>query len=130
MKKLILLPLLVIATACFSQDTVKLPTAVAKQVVKDLLDHESLKLQLHLVKEQLELTEKKCLAKDTIIANHRYKFESCEARVELEKQKIDLYKEETKRLKKEYRKLKIKSTFTQIGSGAIIATLAYFLIMK
>lgn len=130
MKKLLFIPLLFISSICFSQDTVKIPIHAAKQIIKDLVDYESVKLQLHLCKEELDLTNKKSQAKDTIIANHRYKFASCEARVELEKQKIELYKEETKRLKKEYRKLKIKSTFTQIGSGAIMATLAYFLIMK
>lgn len=130
MKKLLLLPLLFLAINVFSQDTVKLPTVVARQVVKDLVDYESVKLQLHLCKEQLDLTEKKCQAKDTIIANYKYKVENCEERVRIEKEKVDLYKEETVRLRKEYRKFKLKTTLTQIGSGAIIGTLAYLLIMK
>ncbi len=130
MKKLLLLPLLFLAINSFSQDTVKLPTHVARQIVKDLVDYESVKIQLHLCKEQLDLTEKKSQAKDTIITNYKYKVENCESRVAIEKEKIELYKQEANRLRKEYRKLKFKTTLTKIGSGAIIGTLAYFLIAK
>lgn len=130
MKKLLILPLLVFAINCFSQDTVKLPTAVARQVVKDLVDYESVKAQLKLLKEQMEVMDQVSQAKDTIILNYKYKVENCENRIAIEKEKIELYKEEITRLKKEYRRLKFKTALTQIGSGAIIGTLTYLLIIK
>lgn len=130
MKKLLFIPLMFIASVCFSQDTVKIPIHAAKLIIKDLVDYESVKLQLHLCKEELDLTNKKCQAKDTIITNYKYKVENCESRISIEKEKIELYKNETSRLKKEYRKLKIKNTLNQIGSVAIMTTMAYFLITK
>jgi hypothetical protein len=130
MKKLVILPLLILTFSCFSQDTVKLPTHVAKQIIKDLVDYESVKAQLKLIKEQMDVMDQVSQAKDTIILNYKYKVENCESRIEIEKRIVDLYKQEAIRLKKEYKKLKLKTTLTKIGSGAIIGTLTYLLIVK
>ena len=130
MKKLVIIPLFILAFNCFSQDTVKLPTHVARQVVKDLVDYESVKAQLKLIKEQMDVMDQVSQAKDAIILNYKYKVENCESRIEVEKRIVDLYKQEATRLKKEYRKLKLKTTLTKIGSGVIIGTLTYLLIVK
>ena len=130
MKKLVILPLLIIAFNCFSQDTVKLPTHVARQIIKDLVDYERIKAELKLIKEQMDVMDQVSQAKDTIILNYEYKIENCENRIEIEKKITDLYKQEAVRLKKEYRNLKLKTTLTKIGSGVIIGTLAYLLIAK
>jgi hypothetical protein len=129
MKKLILL-LFLLPNIAFSQDTVKLPTHVAKSIIKDLIDYESVKAQLNLCNEQIKLLEQKINAKDSIITVYTQKMETCKSQIDVEKQKTDLYKESYEKLKKEYRRLKLKLTLNQIGAGVIIGTLTYFLIVK
>lgn len=129
MKKLIIL-LFLFPTIAFSQDTVKLPTHVAKSIIKDLIDYESVKVQLNLCNEQIKLLEQKINAKDSIITVYTQKMETCKSQIDLENQKTDLYKESYEKLKKEYRRLKLKLTLNQIGAGVIIGTLTYFLIVK
>ena len=45
-------------------------------------------------------------------------------------EKVKIYKEENKRLNKEYKRLKTKNTLFNIISGVIIAPLTYLLIIK
>jgi hypothetical protein len=129
MKKLIVL-LFLFPSIAFSQDTVKLPTHVAKSVIKDLIDYESVKAQLKLCNEQIKLLEQKNTAKDSIVTVYAQKMETCKSQIDVEKQKTDLYKESYEKLKKEYRRLKLKLTLNQIGAGVVIGTLTYFLIVK
>jgi hypothetical protein len=129
MKKLILL-LFLFPNIAFSQDSIKLPTHVAKSIIKDLIDYESVKAQLNLCNEQIKLLEQKINSKDSIITVYTQKMETCKSQIDLEKQKTDLYKESYEKLKKEYRRLKLKLTLNQIGAGVIIGTLTYFLIVK
>ena len=114
----------------FSQDTIKLPTHVAKSVIKDLIDYESVKAQLSLCNEQVKLLEQKINAKDSIITVYGQKMETCKAQIDIEKEKTELYKESYQNLKKQYRKLKVKLVLNQIGAGAVIGVLSYLLIVK
>ena len=129
MKKLILL-LFLLPNIAFSQDTVKLPTHVAKSIIKDLIDYESVKAQLNLCNEQIKLLEQKINAKDSIITVYTQKMETCKSQIDVEKEKTNLYKESYDNLKKDYRKLKTKLVLNQIGAGTIIGFLSYLLIAK
>lgn len=130
MKASILIALLFLSVSSFSQDTVKLPIHVAKLVIKDLIEFESVKLQLQACHEELSLTNKKCDAKDTIIANYKGKSKLYESRIAIEREKVDMYRDYSQQLLKDYKKLKVKLRLSQIGSGAIVGFLAYLLIVK
>jgi hypothetical protein len=129
MKKLIVI-LFLCPTIAFSQDTVKLPTHVAKSIIRDLIDYESAKARLVLHIEQIKLLEQKIKAKDSIITVYDQKIETCKLQINTEKEKTDLYRQSYEELKKEYRRLKLKLTLNQIGAGIIIGGLAFFLITK
>ena len=63
-----------------AQDTVKIPTPIAKQIAKELVSCDSLKAIHELTVEQLTLTESKVVLKDSIISNHVQKgimYEEC-----------------------------------------------------
>ena len=64
---LLCLPLLV-----KSQDTIKIPTPIAKQIARDLVSCDSIKALHTLTIEELILTQGKLILKDNIIINCAY----------------------------------------------------------
>jgi hypothetical protein len=129
MKKLLFI-LLLSPLFTLAQDTIKLPTPVAKQVVKDLVSYDSLKAVHTLTVEQLSLTEKKVEVQSNIIKAHEAKFILCEQRVEAEQGKYQVMDNWVKDLQKQNKKLKVKYRFLQIAGTAIISGLAYLYITK
>ena len=113
-----------------SQDTIKLPTPVAKKVVKELVGCDSLKAIHQLTKEQLVLTEAKVSVKDEIIEGHVQKGIMYEERIKNEQQKFEVQKQWIDDLRKENKKLKAKLTFTKITLVAGLGALTYFYITK
>jgi hypothetical protein len=53
-----------------TQDTIKIPTPVAKQMAKDFISCDSTKAILQITKEELLLTQQKVVLKDNIILNY------------------------------------------------------------
>ena len=129
MKKL-LFTLLFIPLFTLAQDTIKLPTPVAKQVVKDLVSYDSLKAVHTLTVEQLTLTEKKVEVQSNIIKVHEAKFILCEQRVEAEQGKYQVMTNWVKDLQKQNKRLKVKLRFIQITGTIIAGGLAYLYITK
>lgn len=113
-----------------AQDTIKIPTPVAKQIVKDLILGDSAKTELVLTKTQLSLTEQKVILKDTIISLHNQKGIMYEDRIKNEQAKFDTQNLFIKDLQKQNKKLKVKLTFTQIASSAVLGGLLYLYISK
>ena len=113
-----------------AQDTIKIPTPVAKQIVKDLILGDSAKTELVLTKTQLSLTEQKVILKDTIISRHNQKGIMYEDRIKNEQAKFDTQNLFIKDLQKQNKKLKVKLTFTQIASSAVLGGLLYLYISK
>ena len=113
-----------------AQDTIKIPTPVAKQIVKDLILGDSAKTELVLIKTQLSLTEQKVILKDTIISLHNQKGIMYEDRIKNEQAKFDTQNLFIKDLQKQNKKLKVKLTFTQIASSAVLGGLLYLYISK
>jgi hypothetical protein len=114
----------------YTEDTIKLPYSVAKQIAKELVGCDSAKAILEVTKEQLTLTESKVVLKDSIISNHVQKGIMYEERIKNEQLKFDTQGKWVDQLRKQNKKLKAKLTFTQITLTGIIGFLTYLYITK
>jgi hypothetical protein len=113
-----------------SQDTVKIPTPIAKQIARELVGCDSTKAILELTKEQLTLTESKVVLKDSIISNHVQKGIMYEERIKNEQLKFDTQGKFVDILKNQNKKLKVKLLFTKITYSTIIGGLTYLYFTK
>ena len=116
--------------ASAQQDTIKLPTYVAKQIVKDLISGDSAKAELKLCNENVTLLEKKVILKDSIISGHVQKGIMYEERIKNEQLKFKTQGKFVDILKNENKKLKVKLVFTKVTLSAIIGGLTYLYITK
>ena len=130
MKKLLFIILLLGSVSVKGQDTIHIPTYVAKQIAKDLVSGDSAIALLGLTTEQLTLTEQKVVLKDSIISNYIKKDSLYEARIKNHETISNLQKQYISDLQKINKKLKVKLTFTKVVLGAIIGTLGYLYITK
>lgn len=113
-----------------TQDTVKLPIYVAKQIVKDLVSGDSAKAELKLCNDNVVLLTQKITLKDSIIAGHEQKGILYEQRIKNEQAKFDAQALWVKDLQKQNKKLKVKLRFLQITGTAIIGGITYLYITK
>ena len=120
---LLCLPLLV-----KSQDTIKIPTPIAKQIARDLVSCDSIKALHTLTIEELILTQDKLILKDNIISNYIDKGIMYEERIQNEQSKFKVQELWVDDLRKENKKLKVKVLYTKISMGAIIGFLGYILL--
>jgi len=120
---LLCLPLLV-----KSQDTIKIPTPIAKQIARDLVSCDSIKAIHALTIEELILTQDKLILKDNIISNYVDKGIMYEERIQNEQSKFKVQGMWVDDLRKENKKLKVKVLYTKISMSAIIGFLGYLLI--
>lgn len=130
MKKLLLIILLLGSVSVKGQDTIHIPTYVAKQIAKDLVSYDSTKAVLGLTEEQLNLTEQKVVLKDSIITQYVQKGIMYEERIKNEQLKFDTQGTYIKQLEKKNKKLKVELLFTKITLSAIIGGLGYLYITK
>ena len=130
MKKLLLVFLLAIPTLVKSQDTIRIPYPVAKQITKDLISGDSAKAELATCTEHVTLLEQKVSLKDSIIAGHAQKGILYEERIKNEQLKFDTQKLYVGELEKKNKKLRVKLLFTRVSLGAIIAGIGYLYIVK
>ena len=113
-----------------AQDTVKIPTPIAKQIAKELVGCDSLKAIHELTKEQLTLTEQKVVLKDSIISNYVQKGIMYEERIKNEQLKFDTQGKFVDILRSQNKKLKVKLVFTKITLSSVIGGLTYLYITK
>jgi hypothetical protein len=111
-----------------SQDTIKIPTPIAKQIARDLVSCDSIKALHTLTIEELILTQDKLILKDNIISNYVDKGVMYEERIQNEQSKFKVQGMWVDDLRKENKKLKVKVLYTKISMGAIIGFLGYLLI--
>jgi hypothetical protein len=130
MKQLFTILFLTLATIAKSQDTVKIPTPIAKQIARELVGCDSTKAVLELTKEQLTLTESKVVLKDSIISNHIQKGIMYEERIKNEQLKFDTQGKFVDILRNQNKKLKVKLLFTKITYSAVIGGLTYLYFTK
>ena len=115
-----------------SVDTIQMsiPYNIVQKILFDLNDYDKLKeLSMLDKKEITELNNKIVLLEKT---NKTWvEKDSLSGQIILQtEEKVKIYKEENKRLNKEYKRLKTKNTLFNIISGVIIAPLTYLLIIK
>jgi len=115
-----------------SVDTIQMsiPYNIVQKILFDLNDYDKLKeLSILDKKEITELNNKIVLLEKT---NKTWvEKDSLSGQIILQtEEKVKIYKEENKRLNKEYKRLKTKNTLFNIISGVIIAPLTYLLIIK
>jgi uncharacterized protein with ATP-grasp and redox domains len=120
---LLCLPLLV-----KSQDTIKIPTPIAKQIAKDLVSCDSIKALHTLTTEELLLTQDKLILKDNIISNYVDKGIMYEERIQNEQSKFKVQELWVEDLRKMNKQLKAKLLYTKISMGVGIAFLGYLLL--
>jgi hypothetical protein len=130
MKYFLIILITLLPALAKSQDTIKIPTQVAKQIAKELVSCDSLKAIHELTKEQLTLTEQKVILKDSIIVGYVQKDIMYEERIKNEQLKFETQGLWIKDLQKQNKKLKVKLTFTKITLSAIIGGLTYLYITK
>lgn len=126
MKQLVLSLLLLSTTTLKSQDTVKIPVTVVKQIVKDLISYDSALIELKLTQEQLGITEQKSSIKDSIITTYKNKTKTYQEQIDIEKAKLNLWQEQYTFSQKENKKLKSKLITFKVISGIVIASIIYF----
>ena len=115
-----------------SVDTTQMsiPYNIVQKILVDLNDYDKLKDLSRLDKKEItELNSKIVLLEKT---NKTWvEKDSLSGQIILQtEEKVKIYKEENKRLNKEYKRLKTKNTLFNIISGVIIAPLTYLLIIK
>jgi len=127
---LIILAFLPLFSNAQTQDTIKLPTYVAKQIVKDLISGDSAKAELKLANEHIDLMHQKINLKDSIISGHVQKGLMYEDRIKNEQLKFDAQQKWVDQLRKDNKKLKAKLIFTRILGTAIVGGLGYLYFTK
>ena len=113
-----------------SQDTVKIPTPIAKTIAKELVECDSTKAILEVTKEQLKLTENKVYLKDETLRLYANKDIMYEVRIMNEQKKFTTQGEYVNVLRKQNKKLKVKLAFTKITLGGVIGGLTYLYFTK
>jgi hypothetical protein len=95
---------------------------MVKLITKDLLSGDSAKAQLKLTGMQLVETEKKVEMKDSVINLLRVKESNYQTIIGAQNQKYSILEDHTKKIEFNLKKEKLKSKFTLLLSGVVIAT--------
>ena len=130
MKKLLITILLLGSASVKAQDTIHIPTRVAKQIATDLVSCDSLKAVHELTVQHLELVENKSLVQDSIITLYKQKTADFLKQISAEEQKTGIWQDQYKVVAKKCKKLKANLTFTRITLTGIIGFLTYLYITK
>lgn len=130
MKQLLIILALILPAIVKSQDTIKIPTPVAKTIAKELVGCDSSKAILLLTKEQLSLTENKVVLKDSIIINYIRKENVYKQVITNQEQKFELQGQWVNELRKQNKTLKAKLTFTRVISILFTGFITYIYIRK
>jgi len=85
---------------------------------------------LKLANQQLVVMEDKVKLKDSVIFTMDFKEKNYLKMIDNEKQKYGVMEDYSKTLQKDLRKERVKNKFTKLVSGAGMAVLAFFLIVK
>ena len=99
-------------------------------IAKDLIKGDSALALLKVKEDQLTLTEKKIVVKDSIISVYKRKELNYVNQYNNERSKVEGWQTQYSELQKEHKKLKVKYRFTKILSYAIIGGLGYLYITK
>lgn len=130
MKQLLIILAFIIPAIVKSQDTIKIPTPVAKTIARELVGCDSSKAILLLTKEQLSLTENKVVLKDSIISNYIKKENVYKQVITNQEQKFELQGQWVNELREQNKVLKTKLTFTRVISIVFVGLITYIYARK
>jgi len=106
------------------------PIPVVRLIVKDLLSGDSAKAELKLANQHIIVIEDKVKLKDSIIVSMDIKEKNYLKIIDSERQKFGIMENYSKTLEKDLRRERVKNKFTKLVSGAGLAVLGFFLIVK
>ena len=106
------------------------PIPVVRLIVKDLLSGDSAKAELKLANQHIIVIEDKVKLKDSIILTMDIKEKNYLKIIDSERQKFGIMENYSKTLEKDLRRERVKNKFTKLVSGAGLAVLGFFLIVK
>lgn len=106
------------------------PIPVVRLIVKDLLSGDSAKAELKLANQHIVVIEDKVKLKDSIIVSMDIKEKNYLKIIDSERQKFGIMENYSKTLEKDLRRERVKNKFTKLVSGAGLAVLGFFLIVK
>ena len=106
------------------------PIPVVRLIVKDLLSGDSAKAELKLANQHIVVIEDKVKLKDSIIVIMDIKEKNYLKIIDNERQKYGVMENYSKTLQKDLRRERVKNKFTKLVSGAGLAVLGFFLIVK
>ena len=106
------------------------PIPVVRLIVKDLLSGDSAKAELKLANQHIVVIEDKVKLKDSIIVIMDIKEKNYLKIIDSERQKFGIMENYSKTLEKDLRRERVKNKFTKLVSGAGLAVLGFFLIVK
>jgi len=138
MKKLFLMFFLIFAVnVSFSQQKPKsepnemcIPYDVAQKMLLDLNEYDRLKELSKLDKEEIKLLNNKVVYLEKTINTWEQKDSLNKEIITNVEEKFKIVNEQNEELRDEVKKLKVKNTFTQIISGALLTSLTVFSIIK
>lgn len=128
--------MMMLSLTAFSQaGTVQVPTkclpiVTLQMISQDLLRGDEAKAQLKLTEEQLDLTEKKVVVKDSIISTMKVKESNYVTIIDVQNQKYGVLENYTKKIEWDLKKEKVKGKFLNIMSGGIVIALTALLIVR
>ncbi len=106
------------------------PIPVVRLIVKNLLSGDSAKAELKLANQHIVVIEDKVKLKDSIIVTMDIKEKNYLKIIDSERQKFGIMENYSKTLEKDLRRERVKNKFTKLVSGAGLAVLGFFLIVK
>lgn len=118
------------ATTSTKDSVVVLPAKVAKQVAKDLVAYDGLKLEHKATLELLANTEAKVATQAAIIEQYKIKDGQYKQMITNYDAQILAYKNMTNELQKDLRKAKIRGFYNKFGLTLGLATMTYLYISK
>jgi len=110
--------------------TKSFPIPVVRLIVKDLLVGDSAKALLKVTENQLILTEKKVVLKDSVITKMSEKEKNYLEIIDMKDKKYDVIENYSKKIERDLKKEKVKGKFKSIIGTGVIAVLTFFLITK
>ena len=107
-----------------------IPYDVAQKMLLDLNEYDRLKELSKLDKEEIKLLNNKIVYLEKTINTWEQKDSLNKEIITNVEEKFKIVNEQNEELRDEVKKLKVKNTFTQIISGALLTSLTVFSIIK
>lgn len=130
MKYILIILLSLLSFSVNAQDTIKIPTPIAKTIIRDLVSGDSAKAELKLTNQQIDFLNQKISLKDSIIYSYKQKDTVYRQLIKNEQDKFNRQNLFVKDLQKQNKKIQTKLTFTRIVLTSIIGGLTYLYITK